>query len=58
MWPFLVEKYFSDYEKHLILWSPIVKNQGSTAKNNQLNDVLKIKEIIEKEHGYSIELIN
>lgn len=51
------EKYFGDYEKHFMLCSPIVKIPGPGAKHNQLNDVTKIREILEEEFGYSLELI-
>jgi len=50
-------KYFPDYEKHFMLWSPIVKNQGPTAKNNQLRDVNEIKEKLKEEYGCDLELI-
>ncbi len=51
------ERYFGDYEKQFMLWSPIVKNQGPASKHNQLNDVTRIREILEKEFGYSLELV-
>ena len=50
-------KYFPDYEKHFMLWSPIVKNQGPNAKNNQLRDVNEIRQRLEDEYGHSLELI-
>jgi len=50
-------KYFPDYEKHFMLWSPIVKNQGPTAKNNQLRDVNEIKDKLSDEYGCCLELI-
>lgn len=50
-------KYFSDYEKHFMLWSPVVKNSGPRAKNNQLNDVIEVKEALNKEFGCNLELI-
>lgn len=50
-------KYFSDYKKHFMLWSPIVKNQGPSAKHNQMNDIGNIKEAITNEFGYEIEAI-
>ncbi|WP_202966305.1 hypothetical protein [Treponema endosymbiont of Eucomonympha sp.] len=48
-------KYFSGCEKKIMLWSPIVKNQGKRARHNQLNDVLMVKNKIEDE--YQITLI-
>lgn len=51
------EKYFPDYEKHFMLWSPIVKNQGVNAKHNQLNDVNEIKAKLKEEYGHDLELV-
>jgi len=48
-------KYFADYEKHFMLWSPIVKNQGPNAKHNQLNNIAEIKEILHSTYGVHIE---
>ena len=48
-------KYFPEYEKTIMLWSPIVKNQKKGAKQNQLNDVLEVKKIIREK--YDIELL-
>jgi hypothetical protein len=48
-------KYFADYEKHFMLWSPIVKNQGPKAKHNQLTDISDIQKIIKYEFGVKIE---
>ncbi|MDH5731102.1 MAG: hypothetical protein OEZ58_19130 [Gammaproteobacteria bacterium] len=48
-------KYFSDYEKHYMLWSPIVKNQSADAKYNQMDDIKKIQEIICQEYSETIE---
>ena len=36
-------KYFGEYEKCFMLWSPIVKNQTPGSKYNQLNDIEKNK---------------
>ncbi len=49
--------YFADYQKHFMLWSPIVKNQGTGAKHNQLRDVEQIKTTLQKEFGVELELI-
>jgi hypothetical protein len=48
-------KYFPDYEKIAMLWCPIVRNQKSGSKHNQLNDVMEIKKIINEK--YNIELL-
>ncbi|GMR18009.1 MAG: hypothetical protein BMS9Abin33_0408 [Gammaproteobacteria bacterium] len=50
-------KYFPEHEKHFMLWSPIVKNQGDNAKHNQLNDVNEIKERLYSEFGCNLELV-
>lgn len=50
-------KYFPDYEKHYMLWSPIVKNQGVNAKNNQLDDVNEIKDTLKNEYDCDLELV-
>jgi len=50
-------KYFPDYEKHFMLWSPIVKNQGPTAKHNQTGDIQKIQALIRSKCGVEIEPI-
>jgi hypothetical protein len=43
------DKYFADYEKVFMLWSPIIKNQKTGAKFNQTDDIAKIKaEIFER----------
>ena len=48
-------KFFPDYEKIAMLWCPIVKNQKIGSKNNQLNDVMEIKNIIKEK--YDVELM-
>ena len=50
-------KYFSDYENHFMLWTPIVKNQGANAKHNQLQDINEIQQIINNEYGVTIESV-
>lgn len=49
------DKYFEDYEKHFMLWSPIVKNQGSGAKHNQMRDIAEIQENLRVEFGVELE---
>ena len=51
------EKYFPDYEKHFMLWSPVVKNQKLSAKHNQLRDVNEVKDLLFKEFGHNLHLI-
>ena len=48
-------KYFPDYEKIAMLWCPIVKNQKSGSKHNQLSDVMEIEETIKEK--YNVELV-
>ncbi|MBK9564137.1 MAG: hypothetical protein IPO37_02720 [Saprospiraceae bacterium] len=50
-------KYFSDYTKIFMFWSPIVKNQSSDSKYNQMNDILEIKKIIKKKYKVEVEAI-
>jgi len=50
-------KYFPDYEKHFMLWSPVVKNQGMGAKNNQLRDVNEVQDKLKEEYGCELELV-
>jgi hypothetical protein len=40
-----------------MLWSPIVKSSGGTARNNQMNDVAQVQSKIKAEHGVDVELI-
>lgn len=47
--------YFPDYEIMPMLWSPLVKDQSSTAKYNQLRDVREIQQFVEERFG--IELV-
>ena len=48
-------KFFHDYEKIIMLWSPIVKNAKPSSKNNQLKEVEEVKNTIKEK--YNIELI-
>ena len=50
-------KYFQDYKKHFMLWSPIVKNQSQKAKHNQMEDVEQIKTKLKEKYGIEIELV-
>ncbi len=49
-------KYFPDYKKIFMIWSPIVKNQSEGSKYNQLNDISEIK--LKLKEKYEIELID
>ena len=50
-------KYFPDYEKHFMLWSPIVKNSKETSKYNQTKDLKKIKQNIFSKYKIELEFI-
>lgn len=50
-------KYFPKYTKIFMLWSPIVKNQKVTAKNNQVNDVQEVIDKIKLKYKVEIEAI-
>jgi len=52
------DKYFPEYEKRFMLWSPIVKNQKTGAKFNQTDDIAKIKSEMLKEFKVDIEVIS
>ena len=50
-------KYFPDYSKHFMLWSPIVRVSGKRAKFNQMADVEEIKTNIQAKYGVALECI-
>lgn len=50
-------KYFPDYEKHFMFWSPIVKTAGERAKVSQMRDVEQIAAHIQASYGVAIEWI-
>jgi hypothetical protein len=49
-------EYFADYEKHFMLWSPIVKGTGSE-QYNQLSHIQSIQSNIQASFGVSIEFV-
>ena len=51
------QKYFTDYAKHFMLWTPIVKYAGKEAKHNQIKDVEQIQKYIQDRYDIEIELI-
>jgi len=51
-------KYFPEYKKRFMLWSPIVKNQKTGAKFNQTDDIAKIKAEMLKDFKVDIEVIS
>jgi len=50
-------KYFPNYSKHFMLWSPIVKASGAKAKYNQLEDIERITANIQARYGVGLECI-
>lgn len=50
-------KYFPEYEKHFMLWSPIVKTSGERAKYSQMKDIEEITANIQSAYGISLECI-
>jgi Holliday junction resolvase-like predicted endonuclease len=50
-------KYFSDFTRVFMLWSPIVKNQRDGAKDNQLHDVEEIERRLAQSHGVQLQLV-
>ena len=40
-----------------MLWSPIIKNSREGSKNNQLNDIADIKDLMRSEYDIEIEAI-
>jgi len=51
------DKYFHEYTKHVMLWSPIIKDQAKDAKHNQMRDVRKLCENIKTKYGVELEII-
>jgi hypothetical protein len=49
-------KFFAEYEKHFMLWSPVVKDKGGP-EYNQLSHLETIHQNIKKEFGVSIEFV-
>jgi hypothetical protein len=51
------EKYLAGYEKHFMLWSPIVKQGKGKALYDQMGHLAVIAEKIKQAHGVEIELV-
>lgn len=51
------KKYFPDYTKHFMLWTPIVKYAGKKAKNDQMRDVQQIQKNIRDRYNVEVEFI-
>ncbi|WP_331156359.1 hypothetical protein [Steroidobacter sp.] len=50
-------KYFAEYERHFMLWSPIVKDSQGQAQYNQLGHLAEIKANIKAKYGIELECI-
>ncbi|MBV6394502.1 MAG: hypothetical protein HFACDABA_00067 [Anaerolineales bacterium] len=50
-------KYFPDYTRKFMLWSPIVKKARDGAKFNQMIDIEKIKANIHAKYGVTLDCI-
>jgi hypothetical protein len=50
-------KEFPNYERVYMLWSPIVKNQKSGAKHNQLKDIEEIAEVLKAKCNVQVEMV-
>lgn len=50
-------KYFPEYQKHFMLWSPIVKNSKKTSKHNQIKDLEVIQENLRRKYEVEIDFI-
>ena len=51
------EKYFPDYQKHFMLWSPVVKQAKPDARLDQQRDIDEIASIIQKRYSVEIEMV-
>lgn len=50
-------KYFQEYKRHFMLWSPIVKGSKDGSKYNQINDLKEVSSIINGQYDVNIEFI-
>ena len=50
-------RFFPDYEKHFMLWSPIVKSSRAGAKHNQMRDIEDIKSNLIAKYNVTLECI-
>ncbi len=50
-------KYFADYTRQFMLWSPIVKKSRDGAKFNQMADVEAIKANVQAKYGVNLECV-
>ena len=50
-------KYFEEYDKHFMLWSPIVKSGNKAPQYNQLSHISDIGANIHAKYGVDIEFV-
>lgn len=50
-------KYFPDYKKYFMLWSPIVKESGEKAKFSQMADIEQITKNIQTMYSVTLDCI-
>lgn len=50
-------KFFPDYSRHFMLWSPIVRGTRKGSKFNQLRDLEEINLAIRERYGVSIDFV-
>jgi len=50
-------RFFPDYEKHFMLWSPVVKTSKIGSIHNQMDHVAQIDANIQAEYGVHLEII-
>ena len=52
-----IKKCFPGYEKHFMLWSPIVRDPRPGAKHNQMRDISKIVGTIKMKYNVELEVV-
>ncbi len=50
-------QYFPEYEKHFMLWSPVVKTSGEKAKHSQMADIKAVKACIQDRYDVALDCI-
>lgn len=50
-------RYFSEYDKHFMLWSPVVKSGKKAPQYNQLGHIRDIDANIQAKYGVDIEFV-
>lgn len=51
------ERYFTDYDRHYMLWSPIVKGGRKAAQYNQISHLSEIGSNIQVKYGVDVEFV-